>query len=178
MKEKSELMDDKSIQRTLTRLAHEIVEKNKGAQDIVLIGVKRRGYPLAKRLSQLIFSFENVKVPVGAVDITFYRDDLNKITEQPVLKDKDLLVEVKDKKVIIVDDVIYTGRTSRAAIDAIFDSGRPKLIQLAVLVDRGHRELPIRPDYVGKNIPTSNSELVSVEVLEIDKKDSVKIFEI
>lgn len=174
---KSELMDDKSIKRTLTRLAHEIVEKNKGAQELVLIGIKRRGYPIAKRLSELIYDFEGVKVPVGAIDITWYRDDLKKVSEEPKLKDENLMISVENKKIILVDDVIYTGRTSRAAIDAVIDSGRPKMIQLCVLIDRGHRELPIRPDYVGKNIPTAKNELVSVELLEIDNNDSVKIYE-
>lgn len=174
---KSELMDDKSIKRTLTRLAHEIVEKNKGAQDLVLIGIKRRGHPMAKRLSELIYAFEGVKVPVGSIDITWYRDDLKKVTEEPKLKDDNLIVSVENKKIILVDDVIYTGRTSRAAIDAIIDTGRPNMIQLCVLIDRGHRELPIRPDYVGKNIPTSKNELVSVELTEIDNNDSVKIYE-
>ena len=178
MKLKASILDDKSVTRALTRVSHEIIEKNKGVEDIVLIGVKRRGYPIAERIAKNIEKFEGIKIPVGSVDITLYRDDLTIIDEQPHVSDDSVGVEVKDKNVIIVDDVIYTGRTVRAAIDAIFKSGRPKMIQLAVLVDRGHRELPIRPDYVGKNIPTSKSEIVSVEVEEIDGMDSVKIYEI
>ncbi|MBU5482967.1 bifunctional pyr operon transcriptional regulator/uracil phosphoribosyltransferase PyrR [Clostridium sp. MSJ-11] len=178
MKLKASILDDKSIKRALTRISHEIIEKNKGVEDIVLIGVKRRGYPLAERISKNIENFEGSNVPVGSVDITLYRDDLTSVDVQPQVSDEEIGVNVKDKNVIIIDDVIYTGRTVRAAIDAIFKNGRPKMIQLAVLVDRGHRELPIRPDYVGKNIPTSKSEIVSVEVEEIDGVDSVKIYEI
>ncbi|WP_315114469.1 bifunctional pyr operon transcriptional regulator/uracil phosphoribosyltransferase PyrR [uncultured Clostridium sp.] len=178
MKLKASILDDKSIKRALIRVSHEIIEKNKGVEDIVLIGVKRRGYPLAERISKNIENFEGTNIPVGSVDITLYRDDLTSIDAQPQVSDEKIGVNVKDKNVIIIDDVIYTGRTVRAAIDAIFKNGRPKMIQLAVLVDRGHRELPIRPDYVGKNIPTSKSEIVSVEVEEIDGVDSVKIYEI
>lgn len=178
MKLKASILDDKSVGRALTRVSHEIIEKNKGVEDIVLIGVKRRGYPLAERIAEKIEEFEGVKIPVGSVDITLYRDDLTTIGEQPRVREQSIGVEVKDKIVILVDDVIYTGRTVRAAIDAVFGGGRPKMIQLAVLVDRGHRELPIRPDYVGKNIPTSKGEMVSVEVKEIDGMDSVKIYEI
>ena len=177
MKLKSVLLDDKAIQRTLIRISHEIIEKNKGVEDIVLVGVKRRGVPLAERLASQIAQFEGIKVPVGSVDITLYRDDLSTLADMPNINSKDIGVEVKGKKVIIVDDVLYTGRTARAAIDAIFDNGRPTTIQLAVLIDRGHRELPIRADYVGKNIPTSKNELISVELTEIDNNDSVKIYE-
>ncbi|KAJ53408.1 pyrimidine operon attenuation protein/uracil phosphoribosyltransferase [Clostridium tetanomorphum] len=178
MKLKASILDEKAVNRALVRISHEIVEKNKGVEDIVLIGVKRRGEPIANRIAKNIESFEGVKVPVGSVDITLYRDDLTKEYEQPHIISEKIDVDVKDKNVIIVDDVIYTGRTVRAAIDAIFHNGRPKMIQLAVMVDRGHRELPIRADYVGKNIPTSKSELVSVEVAEIDGEDAVKIFEV
>lgn len=177
MQLKTVVLDDKGINRTLTRISHEIIEKNKGVQDIVLVGIKRRGYPMAKRISEIIQSIEGVELQVESVDITLYRDDLSKLNEQPIIKDVDL-IDVEGKKVILIDDVIYTGRTVRAAIDAIMHAGRPKLIQLAVLIDRGHRELPIRPDYVGKNIPTSRSEMVSVELAEVDKKDSVKIYEL
>jgi pyrimidine operon attenuation protein/uracil phosphoribosyltransferase len=177
VKVKSILLDDKAIQRALIRISHEIIEKNKGAQDIVLVGIKRRGEPLAQRLAQLMEQFEGVKVPIGSVDITLYRDDLSTLSDMPSINSKELGIQVNDKKVIIVDDVLYTGRTARAAIDAIFDNGRPKVIQLAVLIDRGHRELPIRADYVGKNIPTSKNELISVELTEIDHHDSVKIYE-
>jgi pyrimidine operon attenuation protein / uracil phosphoribosyltransferase len=178
MQLKSVLLDDKAIQRTLLRIAHEIIEKNKGIEDIVLIGIKRRGYPIAQRIAEQIAKIEGIDVPVGSVDITLYRDDLSSINEMPKINSKYLGVEIKNRKVILVDDVLYTGRTVRAAIDAVIDNGRPKMIQLAVLIDRGHRELPIRADYVGKNIPTSKSELISVEVSDIDKCDSVKIYEL
>jgi pyrimidine operon attenuation protein/uracil phosphoribosyltransferase len=178
VKLKTQLLDDKSIGRTLTRIAHEIIERNKGVEDILLIGIKRRGYPLAQRISKAIESIEGISVPVGSVDIALYRDDLTTVGEQPVLRNKHLDVLVKDRTVILVDDVLFTGRTARAAIDAVIDCGRPKVIQLAVLIDRGHRELPIRADYVGKNIPTAKSEMVSVELNEIDDTtDSVKIYE-
>lgn len=175
METKSIILDQMAVQRTLTRVAHEIIERNKGVEDIVLVGIERRGYPLAKRLSELIFKFEGVELQTGSVDITFYRDDLSTVNDQPVLKSEEINVEIKDKKVILVDDVLYTGRTARAAIDALIHQGRPKMIQLAVLIDRGHRELPIRADYVGKNIPTSSDEMVAVELTEIDGEDLVKI---
>lgn len=176
MELKAVILDAKGIKRTFTRIAHEIIEKNKGVEDVVLVGIKRRGYPLAERIAKAIENIEEEKVPVGSLDITLYRDDLSAITDQPVLKSLDLDMDITGKKIILVDDVIYTGRTVRAALDAVIHHGRPSSIQLAVLVDRGHRELPIRPDYVGKNIPTSRSELVSVEFEEIDKEDSIKIF--
>lgn len=175
---KTQLLDDKAIARTLTRVAHEIIERNKGVEDIILIGIRRRGYPLAQRIGEAIYKIEGVNVPVGSVDITLYRDDLSTIGEQPVVNEDSLDVNIKDKIVILVDDVLYTGRTARAAIDAVIHHGRPKIIQLAVLIDRGHRELPIRADYVGKNIPTSKNEMVSVEITEIDGTDSVKIYEL
>lgn len=177
MELKAVILDEKGIERTITRISHEIIEKNKGVEDIVFVGIKRRGVPIAERISQIIERIEGVKVLVGSVDITLYRDDLSTLSEQPQIKDMKLGIDVKDKKVILVDDVVYTGRTARAAIDAIIDTGRPKMIQFAVLVDRGHRELPIRADYVGKNIPTSKTELVSVELKEIDGLDAVKIYE-
>ncbi|MGH4050430.1 MAG: bifunctional pyr operon transcriptional regulator/uracil phosphoribosyltransferase PyrR [Clostridium sp.] len=178
MEFKSVLLDEKAIERTLTRVAHEIIEKNKGIEDIILVGIKRRGVPIAKRIASLIEQFEGIKVPVSSVDITLYRDDLTTLDDQPILNNVDLGIDVKGKKIILVDDVLYTGRTARAAIDAIIDNGRPLAIQLAVLVDRGHRELPIRADYVGKNIPTSSKEMISVKLTETDEKDSVSIFEI
>jgi pyrimidine operon attenuation protein / uracil phosphoribosyltransferase len=178
IKLKAVILDSKGVERALTRISHEIIEKNKGTEDIVLVGIKRRGYPLAQRIAKVIDEIEGGEIPVGSVDITLYRDDLSKINEQPILKNTDLGLQIKDKKVILVDDVIYTGRTVRAAIDAVLDNGRPMMIQLAVIVDRGHRELPIRADYVGKNIPTSKNELVSVELIEVDGQDSVKIYEI
>jgi len=177
MEFKSVLLDEKAIERTLTRVAHEIVEKNKGIENIILVGIKRRGVPIAERIALLIEKFEGIKVPVSSVDITLYRDDLTSIDNQPVLNNN-LEIDVRGKKIILVDDVLYTGRTARAAIEALIDNGRPQMIQLAVLVDRGHRELPIRADYVGKNIPTSGKEMISVELLEIDDKDSVSIYEL
>lgn len=172
---KAVIMDDVKIKRSIIRLSHEIIEKNKGAQDIVLVGIKRRGVPIAKRIAENIKKFEGIDIPVGVLDISLYRDDLSELSQDPIVKNNKLDIDIQDKKVILVDDVIYTGRTVRAAIQAIFDNGRPSKIQLAVLVDRGHRELPIRPDYVGKNIPTSLSEAILVELNEIDEKDSVKI---
>ncbi|MGE5629249.1 MAG: bifunctional pyr operon transcriptional regulator/uracil phosphoribosyltransferase PyrR [Solirubrobacterales bacterium] len=174
---KAVILDDKGIKRTLTRIAHEIIEKNKGIEDLVFIGIKRRGFPIAQRLSKNILDIEGREIPVGSVDITFYRDDLSILSEKPIDKTLSIDVDIKDKKVILVDDVIYTGRTARAAIDAVIHAARPQMIQLAALIDRGHRELPIRADYVGKNIPTSKNEIISVELLEIDGLDSVKIYE-
>ena len=177
MKLKATLLDEKAINRTLIRISHEIIERNKGVEDIVLIGVKTRGYPLAERISEYIKRIEGREVPVGYVDITLYRDDLSTLDEMPKVKNLDLGVCVKDKKVIIMDDVLYTCRTIRAAIDAIIDVARPTVIQLAVLIDRGHKELPIRADYVGKNIPTSKSEVIAVNLREIDGEDSVNIYD-
>ena len=174
---KASLLDENAIRRALTRLSHEIIEKNKGVEDIVLVGIKRRGYPLAERLSEFIEKFEGVKIPVASVDITLYRDDLTNVSDTPNLNDPKIDVDIRGKKVIIVDDVLYTCRTARAAIDAIMDQGRPEFIQLGVLVDRGHKELPIRADYVGKNIPTSKDEIIKVQIKEIDGTDSVEIYE-
>ncbi|WML35393.1 bifunctional pyr operon transcriptional regulator/uracil phosphoribosyltransferase PyrR [Clostridium sp. OS1-26] len=177
MEPKAVILDEKGVKRTLTRVSHEIIEKNKGVEDVILVGIKRRGYPIAQRIAQIIEQIEGIKIEVESVDITLYRDDLSKLNDQPIVNEVEL-IDVKDKKVVLVDDVIYTGRTVRAAIDAVMHAGRPKMVQLAVLVDRGHRELPIRADYVGKNIPTSKNEMVSVEVAEIDGNDSVKIYDI
>ncbi|MFC4768429.1 bifunctional pyr operon transcriptional regulator/uracil phosphoribosyltransferase PyrR [Effusibacillus consociatus] len=175
---KTQLLDEQAIRRALTRIAHEIVEKNKGIEDIVLVGIKTRGIHLAERLAERISSIEGLQIPVGSIDITLYRDDLNEKGEQPQIQGHELPVSIKDKKVVLVDDVLYTGRTVRAALDALIDLGRPKLIQLAVLIDRGHRELPIRPDYVGKNVPTSQSEVVAVHVKEIEGEDKVVLMEL
>ncbi|MEQ8197981.1 MAG: bifunctional pyr operon transcriptional regulator/uracil phosphoribosyltransferase PyrR [Clostridiaceae bacterium] len=177
MKLKSVLLDENAIRRSLLRISHEIIEKNKGVDDVVLIGIKRRGYPIAHRIAEQIKQIEGVDVPVGKVDITLYRDDLAEIGEVPEVYKNGIGIRIKDKKVIIVDDVLFTCRTVRAAIDAIIDYERPKSIQLAVLIDRGHKELPIRADYVGKNVPTSSSEIVAVKIKDIDKEDSVKIYE-
>ena len=169
------LLDETTMQRVLTRIAHEILEANKGANDIVLIGIETRGVPLAKRLSEKIKAIEGIEVPVKKVNITYYRDDLQKKYDQPVQGESDAMLEINGKTVILVDDVIYTGRTVRAAMDAIMDAGRPSYIRLAALIDRGHRELPIRPDYVGKNIPTSKREVVHVKLEEIDGENCVLI---
>ena len=175
MKEKATLMDDKAIGRAITRISHEIIEKNKGIEDVVLVGIKTRGVPIANRISKRIEQIEGGPVNTGEVDITLYRDDLKQIDVDPVINGSNIDFNINDKIVVLVDDVLYTGRTVRAALDAIMDLGRPKSIQLAVLVDRGHRELPLRADYVGKNVPTSKSEVISVKLLEIDSEDSVTI---
>ncbi|WP_227395590.1 bifunctional pyr operon transcriptional regulator/uracil phosphoribosyltransferase PyrR [Jeotgalibacillus aurantiacus] len=172
------VMDEQMMKRALTRIAHEIIERNKGVENCVLIGIKTRGIHLAERLKERIEAIESVTVPVGELDITMYRDDLEKKhgTGEPVVHNKELSLQVTDKKVIVVDDVLYTGRTVRAAMDAIMDNGRPTQIQLAVLIDRGHRELPIRADFVGKNIPTSSEEKIRVELKETDKNEQVTIY--
>jgi pyrimidine operon attenuation protein/uracil phosphoribosyltransferase len=177
MREKAQLMDEKAISRAITRVSHEIIEKNKGIEDIVLVGIKTRGVPIANRISKKIEQIEGSKIDTGEVDITLYRDDLKKIDIDPVLNGSNIDFNINDKTVILVDDVLYTGRTVRASLDAIVDIGRPKSIQLAVLVDRGHRELPVRADYVGKNVPTSKHEIISVKLLETDGEDSVTIKE-
>lgn len=175
--EKTQLLDAEAIRRALTRIAHEIVEKNKGTEDLVIIGIKTRGIHLAKRLADRIQSFEDQQVPVGTLDITLYRDDLKQRAEQAVVHGSEIPFDITDKKVVLVDDVLFTGRTVRAALDALIDLGRPTQIQLAVLVDRGHRELPIRPDYVGKNVPTSRDEVVAVNLAETEQEDKVIIME-
>jgi pyrimidine operon attenuation protein/uracil phosphoribosyltransferase len=169
------ILDEAAIRRALTRIAHEILERNKGVENTVLVGIRTRGIFLARRLSERIQQIEGVSVPVGELDITLYRDDLTEKAEQPEVRGSEIPVEIHGKKVILVDDVLYTGRTVRAAMDALIDMGRPRMIQLAVLIDRGHRELPIRPDYVGKNVPTSQSELVAVLLQEFDGIDAVEI---
>ncbi|WP_346773945.1 bifunctional pyr operon transcriptional regulator/uracil phosphoribosyltransferase PyrR [Brevibacillus sp. SYP-B805] len=173
--DKSVIMDDAAIRRALTRIAHEIIERNKGVDDCILVGIKTRGIYLAQRLAERIEQIESVKIPVGQVDITLYRDDLTHKAEDAVLKGAELPGDITGKIVILVDDVLFTGRTVRAALDALVDHGRPKMIQLAVLVDRGHRELPIRPDFVGKNVPTSRTEIVAVQLTEVDETDRVTI---
>lgn len=177
MELKSVLLDDKAIKRTLTRISHEIIEKNKGVEDLVLIGIRTRGVPIAKRIASLIETFEGVSVEVGSVDITTYRDDLKKPEELKEHNSIEVNCDITGKKIILVDDVLFTGRSVRAAIDAIIDKGRPQMIQLAVLVDRGHRELPIRADYVGKNIPTSRKEDITVQLVEKDGMDLVSLYE-
>jgi pyrimidine operon attenuation protein/uracil phosphoribosyltransferase len=171
-------MDQMAIKRALTRIAHEIIEKNKGIDDLAIVGIRRRGGPLAQRLASRIEEIEKEKVPVGILDITLYRDDLTTLASQPQVHRTEVDFDITDKKVVLVDDVLYTGRTVRAAMDALMDIGRPKKIELAVLVDRGHRELPIKADFIGKNVPTSKQEVVSVFVDEIDGSDGVVIQEI
>ena len=177
MREKARIMDQQGIGRALTRIAHEIIERNKGTDNLVIIGIRRRGVPLASRLAEHIKEIEGSSVPVGILDITLYRDDLSTLSQQPVVHQTEVKFSVQDKKVVLVDDVLYTGRTIRAALDAIIDLGRPSVIQLAALVDRGHRELPIRADYVGKNVPTSRKEVIAVQLEEIDGDDGVLILE-
>lgn len=173
MQVKAHLMDQATMDRVITRIAHEILECNRGTEDIYLVGIQRRGVPLAKRIAARIKEIENVTVGVGVLDITFYRDDLSLLARNPIVNATQIDINIYGAKIILVDDVLYTGRTVRAAIEAIFDMGRPNSIQLAVLIDRGHRELPFRPDYVGKNVPTSRSEMIDVQVKEIDGKDQV-----
>jgi pyrimidine operon attenuation protein / uracil phosphoribosyltransferase len=175
--EKTTLMDGDAIRRALIRVAHEIVEKNKGGSDLVLVGIRTRGVPLAERLAAEIRKIEATPIRFGVLDITLYRDDLSRLGYQPLVRETKLPGDINGKNVILVDDVLYTGRTIRAALDAIMDIGRPQTIQLAVLIDRGHRELPIRADYVGKNVPTSHRENVSVELGETDGNDRVVIQE-
>ena len=172
---KATLMDEAAIGRALTRIAHEIIERNDGVENVVLVGIRRRGVPLARQIAENIERIENVQIPVGELDIMLYRDDLTKIADMPRLNNSQIPFDVTDKRVVIVDDVLYTGRTARAAIDAIFALGRPAMIQLAILVDRGHRELPIRADYVGKNVPTSHTEVIAVQLPEFDHETAVKI---
>lgn len=171
------LLDEQAIRRALTRVSHEIIERNKGVEDCVLVGIKTRGIYIANRLAENIKRIEGNAIPIGEVDITMYRDDLshNNNSQEPELHGAVLPGDITGKTVILVDDVLYTGRTVRAAMDAMMDSGRPAQIQLAVLVDRGHRELPVRPDYIGKNVPTSREEIIAVNMAEEDGEDQVSI---
>lgn len=179
MKQKATILDSAAVRRALTRIAHEILEKNKGVEGLMLVGIKTRGVPLAERLREKIAEIENVMVPIGELDITLYRDDLTTVEnkEEPTVNATSIAEEINGKTIVLVDDVLFTGRTVRAAMDAIVDIGRPSQIQLAVLVDRGHRELPIRADYIGKNIPTSQDEVVVVKLDEVDTQDQVSIYE-
>ena len=170
---KAQIMDEAALQRALMRVSHEIAEKNRGVENVLLVGIRRRGEPIARRIRDNIRKIEDAEVPCGSVDIRWYRDDLSVLSDMPELRRIDLGFDVTDRDVVLVDDVIYTGRTARAAIEAVFSCGRPRSIQLAVLVDRGHRELPIRPDYVGKNLPTARSELVEVRLPDFDGETGV-----
>lgn len=174
---KAQILDEDGIRRALVRMAHEVIERNRGVENIGIVGIHTRGIPLAMRLAREIGRIEGVTPPVGTLDITLYRDDLTTIARQPVIRETKVPFEVEGRRILLVDDVIYTGRTVRAAMDALIDLGRPRVIQLAVLVDRGHRELPIRPDYVGKNVPTSQREIVSVRLRETDGEERVVILE-
>jgi len=173
------VLDAQRISRSLARIAHEILERHPSVDDLALVGIRRRGVPLAKRLAQAIHDINGSDVPTGALDITLYRDDLMRtaIAAQPIIRRTEIPVSIDDKRILLVDDVLYTGRTIRAALDALIEFGRPKAIQLAVLVDRGHRELPIKADYVGKNLPTALSQSVQVHLSEIDGRDEVEILE-
>lgn len=171
------VMDHDSMHRAITRIGHEIVERNHGTESVVLVGIRTRGLFIAERLRVQIRAIEDVELPLGALDITLYRDDLQEIGPNPDVKETHLPFDVTDKIVILIDDVLYTGRTIRSALDAIMDFGRPRAIQLAVLIDRGHRELPIKADYVGKNIPTSSEEVVLVKMMEKDGEDEVLVIE-
>ncbi len=176
MEFKTALFDENMLQRVIRRISHEIVEKNATVEDICLIGIKTRGVPLAKRISKCIYDIENISIPVGMLDITQHRDDISVKSPDYTTTVSDISFDVTNKNVILVDDVIHTGRTVRAALDAIMSFGRPARIQLAAIVDRGHRELPIRADFVGKNIPTSKSEIIRVSLKEIDGKDIIELY--
>lgn len=177
MKLKAVIMDENAMRRSLTRISHEIEEKNEG-KEVFLIGIRRRGVPLAKTIAENMEKIYGKRPETGELDIVLYRDDLSKQNDMPTVANTNIPFDVNGKTIVIVDDVLYTGRTARAAIDAIFSIGRPACIQLAVLIDRGHRELPIRADYVGKNIPTSQKEVICVNIPEYDKKNSVELYEI
>jgi pyrimidine operon attenuation protein / uracil phosphoribosyltransferase len=175
-REKAQILDEAALDRALTRIAHEILERNAGAKELAFVGVRTRGVTLAQRLAQRIARIDGTQPPVGALDISLYRDDLS-LRGAPIVRGTEVPFSIKDKTVILVDDVLFTGRTVRAALDALVDLGRPRTVQLAVLIDRGHRELPIRPDYVGKNLPTSRRESVAVRLREHDGEDRVVIEE-
>ena len=173
------VMDAERMSRSLARIAHEILERNRGVEELALVGIRTRGVPLAKRLAQTIGEINTVEVPTGALDITLYRDDLMRhaVGAQPIVRRTEIPFSIDEKRILLVDDVLYTGRTIRAALDALIEFGRPRAIQLVVLVDRGHRELPIKADYVGKNLPTSLSQSVHVHLVETDGRDEVEILE-
>lgn len=177
MKEKAKVLDSQAVARSLVRIAHEILEHNRTTDNLAIVGIRSRGVYLAQRLAECIKKIDNKEVPVGVLDITLYRDDLTLLGHQPIVHKTEINFDINDKNIILVDDVLYTGRTIRCALSELIDFGRPKTIQLAVLVDRGHRELPIRADYVGKNIPTAQDEIVEVRLTEADEKDEVVIVE-
>jgi pyrimidine operon attenuation protein/uracil phosphoribosyltransferase len=175
--EKAQILDAVELRRAIVRIAHEVVERNNGTQDLVIVGIRRRGVPIARRIAEAIAEFERAEVPVGILDITLYRDDLQLVSQAPLVRPTVIPFDITDKIVVLVDDVLYTGRTVRAALDELIDFGRPRAIQLAVMIDRGHRELPVRADYVGKNVPTSKREIIAVQLIEEDGRDAVVIKE-
>ncbi len=177
IREKSQILSASEIERTLVRLAHEIVEKNNGVANLGLVGIMRRGVPLAQRLTKILGRIEKTEVPVGSLDITLYRDDLSTVGHRPEVRKSTMEFDIQDKNIILVDDVLYTGRTARAALDALFDHGRPRRIQLCVLIDRGHRELPIEAAFVGRTIQTTNKEIIEVKLRETDNSDKVLLME-
>jgi pyrimidine operon attenuation protein/uracil phosphoribosyltransferase len=174
---KTKVLDADGLRRTVNRLSHELVEKNKGVQDVVLVGIRTRGEYLAHRVAKKLEEIENMKVQVGVLDITLYRDDLRGRLDQPQLKSSEILFDIRGKVIVLIDDVLFTGRTIRSALNALMDLGRPAMIQLLVLVDRGHRELPIKADFVGKNVPTAHGQEVKVEMTEADEEDAVYLIE-
>src|SRR5208283_3518280 len=177
LREKSQIMSASEIDRTIVRLAHEIVEKNNGADNLGLVGIMRRGVPLAQRLAKILGRIEKTEVPVGTLDITFYRDDLSKVGHRPEVRKSKMEFDIQDKNIILVDDVLYTGRTTRAALDALFDHGRPRRIQLCVLIDRGHRELPIEAGFIGRKVHTTDHEIIEVKLQETDGAEKVMLVE-
>jgi pyrimidine operon attenuation protein / uracil phosphoribosyltransferase len=175
---KAKLLEPDDMRRAITRIAHEILERNKGAMNLAIVGIHTRGIPLARRIALKVSELEGVDIPSGKLDITLYRDDLSEVGLQPIVRQTEVPFDISSRRIVMVDDVFYTGRTARAGLDALIDLGRPSSIQLAVLIDRGHRELPIRADYVGKNIPTSKQEIVKVKLEETDGEDAVELYEL
>jgi pyrimidine operon attenuation protein/uracil phosphoribosyltransferase len=177
LRQKAQLMSASEIERTLVRLAYEIVEKNGGVDALGLVGIRRRGVPIAERLGKIVARIENATVPVGTLDITFYRDDLSTLGPKPVVLEKEIGFSIEDKNIVLVDDVLFTGRTTRAAMDALFSQGRPRKVQLCVLIDRGHRELPVEASFVGRHVQTTANEVIEVKLTEVDNTDKVLLME-